>query len=297
LLFASSALRADFALLYLCLFHDYIVSYRALFVRFLFFAQLKSLSVCDTIALWMIMRFADWRDKYMSKFAVTIATLESHNHIVGDTLRGVKIYERDGVDFTEQEPGRFLAKVPHKGKNFKTAMVTFTRDGRDIDEHHCDCSWRSDGKPLCRHVVALVLAVQGGVVDSKITIGKTAAVSAKVDESNTALAVGSGNLPVFATPMMIALMEKAACAVLSDALSDGETSVGTMINAAHLAASPIGATITATATITAVFGRKIIFQVTASDNKGEIGNGTHERFVVDSERFLERAEKRMNNIH
>jgi predicted thioesterase len=255
--------------------------------------QLKYLSVFDMISSWVVVCFADWQDKHMSKFAVTMATLESHNHIVGDIERGVKIYERGGVDYVEQEPGRFLAKVSHKGNDFKTAMVTFTRDGRDIDEHYCDCSWRSDGKPLCRHVVALVLAVQGGVVDSKITIGKTASASATVEGSNTALAVGSGCLSVFATPMMIALMEQAACAVLSDALPKGEASVGTMINVQHSAASPIGATITATATITAGFGRKITFQVTASDNKGVIGSGTHERFVVDSERFMGRAEKRL----
>jgi hypothetical protein len=130
----------------------------------------------------------------MNKIAVTMATLESHNHIMGDIERGVKIYERGSVDFMEQEPGRFVAKVPHKGKGFKTAMVTFTRDGRDIDEHHCSCGWRSSGNPLCRHVVALVLAIQGGIVDSKIVIGKSATVSAKVNESNTALAVGSGKI-------------------------------------------------------------------------------------------------------
>jgi predicted thioesterase len=229
----------------------------------------------------------------MKKIAVMMATLESHNHIVGDIERGVKIYERGSVDFTEQEPGRFVAKVPHKSNDFKTAMVTFTRDGRDIDEHHCSCCWRSSGNPLCRHVVALVLAVQGGIVESKIVIGKSATVSVKVDKSNTALAVGSGSLPVFATPMMVALMEQAACAVLSEALSESETSVGTIINVQHLAANPIGSTVTATATITSVFGRKITFHVTASDNNGEIGSGTHERVIVDSERFMERAEKRL----
>jgi predicted thioesterase len=229
----------------------------------------------------------------MKKIAVTMATLESHNHIVGDIERGVKIYERGGFDFSEQEPGRFVAKVPHKVNDFKTAMVTFTRDGRDIYEHHCSCCWRSSGNPVCRHVVALVLAIQGGIVDSNIVIGKSATVSTKVDEGNTALAVGSGSLPVFATPMMIALMEQAACAVLSDGLPDGETSVGTLINVQHSAASSIGSIVTATATITAMFGRKIIFQVTASDNKGEIGGGTHERVIVDSKRFMGRTEKRL----
>jgi predicted thioesterase len=149
-----------------------------------------------------------------------------------------------------------------------------------------------DIMPIRKQIVALVLAVQGGLVDSKIVIGKSAMVSVKVDESNTALAVGSGSLPVFATPMMIALMEQAACTVLADALPEGETSVGTMINVQHSAASPIGSTITATATITAVFGRKVVFKVIASDMNGEIGGGTHERAVVDSERFMERAEKR-----
>ena len=93
-----------------------------------------------------------------------------------------------------------------------------------------------------------------------IQTGKTASVKTVVTENNTAKAVGSGILDVFATPMMIALMEKAACACLSDALADGQTSVGTQINTAHTAASPIGAEITATAVIVSVDGRKVDFE-------------------------------------
>ena len=227
-----------------------------------------------------------------SKFAVTLATLESHNHIIGDIERGAKIYQRGGVEFSEQEPGHYWARVPHKGE-VKTASVTFTRDGTDLDGFYCDCSWRSRGKPVCRHVVAAVLAIQGGLVESRITIGKTATVSTTITSQDTAKAVGSGSLDIFATPMMIALMERAACECLTDCLEPGQTSVGTKINAAHTAASPVGAEVTATATIEAVFGRRIEFNVTANDGAGEIGSGKHTRMIVDGARLLAKAQARM----
>ena len=119
--------------------------------------------------------------------------------------------------------------------------------------------------------------------------GKTATVSTTVTESNTARAVGSGSLDVFATPMMIALMERAACACLSDCLEAGQTSVGTSIAIEHTKSSPVGAAINATATIEYVSGRKIGFLVTANDNGGEIGKGKHERVIVDAERFMKKT--------
>ena len=125
-----------------------------------------------------------------------------------------------------------------------------------------------------------------------ITVGKTAAVKTEVDESNTARAVRSGGLEVFSTPMMIALMESAACEVLSDALEAGQTSVGTQINVSHTAAAPLGSTITAAATVTSVSGRKIEFTVTASDGAREIGNGTHVRFIVDETKFMAKINER-----
>ena len=114
--------------------------------------------------------------------------------------------------------------------------------------------------------------------------GQTATATTVVTEKNTAKAVGSGNLDVFSTPMMIALMEQAACKCLN--LEPGQSSVGTQINVAHTAASPLGATITAAATITQVEGRKVSFTITAHDDKNQIGNGTHERFIIDAERFM-----------
>jgi len=125
-----------------------------------------------------------------------------------------------------------------------------------------------------------------------ISLGKSASVSVFVDEHNIARAVGSGSAAVFATPMMIALMERAACEVLSGALEEGQTSVGIMINVEHTAASPIGAEISATATIEGVFGRKIEFTVFARDDMGEIGKGTHSRIIVDEAKFAAKASKR-----
>ena len=121
-----------------------------------------------------------------------------------------------------------------------------------------------------------------------LEIGKSATVTTVVCDENTAKAVGSGSLPVFSTPMMIALMEQAACECIADMLEPGQTSVGTMISAEHLAASPLGAKISATARVEKIDGRKVFFVVNASDEKNEIGKGTHERFVVDSARFMAR---------
>ena len=123
-------------------------------------------------------------------------------------------------------------------------------------------------------------------MSENITIGKTASVSTVVDDRNTAKTVGSGNLDVFATPMMVALMEKAACECLSDMLEAGQTSVGTHIDVSHIAASQAGAEITASATIEAVAGRTVEFSVTANDGSKEIGSGRHTRVVIDAERFM-----------
>ena len=129
------------------------------------------------------------------------------------------------------------------------------------------------------------------MIEAKITLGKTASVSTIVADANTAKAVGSGSLDVFATPMMIALMERAACECLADGLEPGQTSVGTQINVSHIAASPVGAEISATATIECVFGRKVEFWVTAADGTNEIGDGKHTRMIVDAGRFIAKASK------
>ena len=120
-------------------------------------------------------------------------------------------------------------------------------------------------------------------------IGKSATVSTIVSEKNTAKAVGSGSLEVFATPMMIALMEQAACECLAESLEPGQTSVGTVVNVGHTEASPIGAIITATATIVEINVREISFVVSASCGENSIGKGTHTRVIINTEKFISKV--------
>ena len=107
--------------------------------------------------------------------------------------------------------------------------------------------------------------------------------------NNTAKTMGSGDLEVFATPSMVALMEKAATLAIKECLSDGYTTVGTMINVKHLAATPIGVKVTATATLIEVDGKRLIFKVEAFDGTEKIGEGQHERFIINADRFMNRA--------
>ena len=107
-----------------------------------------------------------------------------------------------------------------------------------------------------------------------------------VDNSNTAAALGSGDMDVFATPAMVALMENAAMNAVAPHLEQGQTTVGTQITTNHIKASALGATISATATLTAVDGRSLTFTIVASEGDKTIGEGTHTRFIVDRERFL-----------
>ena len=120
-------------------------------------------------------------------------------------------------------------------------------------------------------------------------IGLTKETTTKVTEANTAAAVKSGTLPVFATPMMIALMEEAAASLVEEHLESEETSVGILMNVKHIAATPVGMNVRAKAEITAIDGRKITFKVEAFDEKEKIGEGVHERFIVKSEKFLNKA--------
>ena len=107
-----------------------------------------------------------------------------------------------------------------------------------------------------------------------------------VSAANTAATLGSGDMDVFATPAMVALMENAAMLAVKDHLPEGSATVGTQINTSHLKASPLGASITASAELVEEDGRRLTFAVKAWDEKGIIGEGSHTRFVVDRERFL-----------
>lgn len=116
--------------------------------------------------------------------------------------------------------------------------------------------------------------------------GLTGTAVTAVTNFNTAAAMKSGSLNVFATPSMCALMEEAACAAVNDHLEAGSGTVGISLNITHDRATALGDTVTATATLTAVAGRKLTFTVEARDSKGLIGKGSHERFIIDNAKFM-----------
>lgn len=119
-----------------------------------------------------------------------------------------------------------------------------------------------------------------------MNVGTSYTATTTVNSTNTAAALGSGDMDVFATPAMVALMENAAMNAVAPLLSEGQTTVGTQITTSHIKASALGATITATAVLTAVEGRSLTFTITARDGENIIGEGSHTRFIVDRERFL-----------
>ena len=125
-----------------------------------------------------------------------------------------------------------------------------------------------------------------------VSAGQTATSTVTVTESNIAKTMKSGSLEVFATPAMCALMEEAAQAAVQPHLEKGEGTVGISLSISHDAPSPMGSTITAKATVTAVKGRKITFNIEASDGVGIIGKGTHERFVINNEKFMTKVSAR-----
>lgn len=122
--------------------------------------------------------------------------------------------------------------------------------------------------------------------------GLKAESGAVVTASVSAAEMGSGDLPVLATPAMIALMENAAMIAVAGELPEGSTTVGAMMNTTHIRPTAIGDTVTASAVLTAVEGRKLTFRVEARDSVGLVGEGDHIRYVVDREKFLSKLDRR-----
>ena len=114
-----------------------------------------------------------------------------------------------------------------------------------------------------------------------------------VTKELTADAWGSGGLPVYATPAMIALMENTAWASVEPFMDEGKTTVGTRLDVAHLSASPVGSHICCETELIETDGRRLVFKVSASDECGLIGEGTHERFVINTDKFMARTEAKL----
>lgn len=125
-----------------------------------------------------------------------------------------------------------------------------------------------------------------------IEIGLKGRAEIVVAYENTAAAVGSGLVSVFATPSMIALMEQAAASSLLPCLEDGQGSVGIHLDVSHDAATPIGMKVWAESEVTDVNGKQIVFAVSAYDEAGLIGRGTHKRALINVERFMSKVEQK-----
>ena len=123
-------------------------------------------------------------------------------------------------------------------------------------------------------------------------IGTKHEVSIRVTDEVTAAKMKSGSLAVLATPYMVALMEQAASELCDKHLDEGLSTVGTALNIQHLAPTPVGAEVKAVATVTDYDGRKVCFDVEAYDEVGLIGKGTHERFTIKIDKFMEKAAAR-----
>ena len=120
-----------------------------------------------------------------------------------------------------------------------------------------------------------------------------------VTEKDTAVFYGSGTLEVYATPAMAALMENTAMNSVSPYLSEGEATVGTLLNInniKHLSATPIGCTVSCESELVEIDGRRLVFRVTARDSAGLIGEGTHERFIISAEKFMDKTKSKLSKI-
>lgn len=124
---------------------------------------------------------------------------------------------------------------------------------------------------------------------SELKTGITGISEEIVTEEKTAMAIGSGGLPVYATPRMTAMMEHTAWASVEPYMEEGCSTVGTRLEIDHVSASPVGAKISFSSELTEIDGRKLVFRVSASDDAGLIGEGRHERFIIKSEKFMSKV--------
>lgn len=125
-----------------------------------------------------------------------------------------------------------------------------------------------------------------------ITVGLAGIATTKTSDANSAKAMGSGVLDVFATPSMVALMEEAAWKSIAPHLAEDETSVGTAITITHQSATPLSQEVWAESTVTEVDGKRIEFDVIAYDKFGTIGKGTHQRFIVNAPKFMAKTQSK-----
>ena len=133
-------------------------------------------------------------------------------------------------------------------------------------------------------------------MDFNLSIGMKSEKVEQVTNNNTAIKYGSGTVAVYATPAMVGLVEGACMAIVDPLLPEAMATVGIDLSIKHLAATPVGMTVRAVAELTEIDGKRLIFTVKVFDNKEQIGRGTHERYIIDIKKFLQKAEAKMNEV-
>lgn len=134
----------------------------------------------------------------------------------------------------------------------------------------------------------------GGEMSFNLQIGMEGYIETVVGEKDTAKSFGSGGVEVYATPMMIGLMENASLKAVDEFLEEGYATVGTHLDVKHLAATPVGMTVKARAKLIAIEGRALTFHVEAIDEVEKIGEGTHKRFIIPLEKFIKKAQEKQD---
>jgi len=129
---------------------------------------------------------------------------------------------------------------------------------------------------------------------SRDLVGKENKVAVRVRDIDTAVVHGSGGLPVYATPAMVALMEKAALNLVNPTLLEGYTTVGIRVDVRHTAATPVEMEVGVRAKLVEVDGRRLVFEVEAHDEREVIGYGIHERMVIKKEKFLKKVNEKLD---
>ena len=128
-----------------------------------------------------------------------------------------------------------------------------------------------------------------------LSVGMKYKETVRVTEDKLASAMGSGAVPVFATPMMVLIMEEVSALCVKDELEAGQATVGTKLDVSHVSATPAGLDVTAECELIEIDKRRLVFKVAAYDNAGLIGEGTHERFIIDVEKFMSKTNGKLSS--
>lgn len=212
----------------------------------------------------------------MNNYSVTLETLKSKLHNEKAIEKGIELWKRDKVAFEPTDEGGFRAQVADKDET-RGVLLAYSSDGCDLEHYYCHCRPGREGA-VCKHIVAAVLAIQGGVTETGIILGKTSSICFPVAEMG---GIGEGCDAALSMSALVAWMEKAACAVLEDGINAEQISVGISISVEQKAVGAVGISFTATATITSVVGRRIELALSVRDEAVEIAHGTHSRMILD----------------